>query len=946
MGTTDRTKQLIELWGQHHEGQSPFVMQATEWPPPQSPEEVEMAFYEKFFLSKELEPYPVQEEAFNHIFAEHNILVMVPTGTGKTMIAKSALMKALHTQKTAIYTTPLRALTEEKYREFCADFGAQYVGFATGDYKINPTAPIQVMVAEIVWNMIYSGHRYAPADILIMDEGHYFNDPERGYVWEQSIIGLDPSTQLIILSATVGNPLQFCQWTYLVRGTPMELVQSDIRRIPLYHKYEEAYLIEQVRELQKAEEVPAIIFTFGRKQCFEYARLLKSCRRFTTEEEQKEIAERAAKVIIPRGISDQLTSLLTHGIGIHHAGILPAYKQLIEELTLDRLLKFVVSTETISAGINLPAKRVIFPALRKHIRKRSRVLLPAEYHQMAGRAGRPQFDSEGIAISLAPEDVVQEIRKERKEAEKYRRTYDEAKIRKRAYARARSEAQRREDVIWDEEVHQQIVQGTSAPLSSHTKITAEQILAIGLPDLTQHILPGVALVEAERQAKAKAEAERQEQLERQLKKKQEREAKKADKKKKGFGSPAAFASLGALIANAPKAEKSPEPAEDTPDTTTDTTPDTTTPENTTEPKTDTDVTTDATTDTNTTPKEHVVLPNLDDFKKASEEPTEAIEESATSEGAEASEESVEVSEAPAEDETPAPKGWPAGVPREDVLSLRLSQVEGTPWPKDAALPPPLISHQVVSKPTTARFHIATIIDKLFISDNDKREAHKLLAKITNNLRSLGIINEKGVQCRGWLVGSLRGIDGLFVYYCLMHYDLDYIRARELIETIIDHNVIDRLLNRKKEDEKREWMRNKLRERRRDNPQVSWEDVEADYERAFPRTRSFIEQVHDAFLKHVKHPELHKNKRYKEVWATMEDEQHSFMDFVETHKLEQEEGNLFSYLSRIMKTAKMLHEATGLAVFRTVEVRIRRKLAVVDDRILEDLWRNPELLRWG
>ena len=168
-----------------------------------SPDDIELAFYEKFFFSKELEPYPVQEEAFNRIFANQNILVTVPTGTGKTMMAKAALYKALYSKKTAIYTTPLRALTEEKYRELCEDFGAQYVGFATGDYKVNQHAPIQVMVAEILWNKIFSDPLNRPADIVIMDEGHCFNSYDRGYVWEQSIIGLHPITQLIVLSATI-----------------------------------------------------------------------------------------------------------------------------------------------------------------------------------------------------------------------------------------------------------------------------------------------------------------------------------------------------------------------------------------------------------------------------------------------------------------------------------------------------------------------------------------------------------------------------------------------------------------------------------------------------------------------------------------------------------------------------------------------------------------------
>src|SRR5207237_5481599 len=164
-------------------------------------------------------------------------------------------------------------------------------------------------------------------------------------------------------------------------------------------------------------------------------------------------------------------------------GILPRYKRLVEELTLRRLVKFVVSTETISAGINLPAKRVVFPELRKVVKGKPRLLTSAEYHQMAGRAGRPQFDTEGIALTLAPQEAVQEIRKAVKEAEKSKLRVDEAAIRRGAYSRARAEAQRTQSVLWDPEAHQKLVEGKPAPLRSQTRVSADQILAIGLPDL-------------------------------------------------------------------------------------------------------------------------------------------------------------------------------------------------------------------------------------------------------------------------------------------------------------------------------------------------------------------------------------------------------------------------------------------------------------------------------
>jgi superfamily II RNA helicase len=201
--------------------------------------DLELAFVEKFFWAHGKEPYPVQEQAIAAIIGGQSLLVAVPTGTGKTMMAKAGIFAALARGQRVVYTTPLRALTEEKYRELCDDFGADNVGFATGDYKVNREAPVQVEVAEILWNRVVGEKNVCPADLVIMDEGHYLNDLERGYVWEQSIIGLDPRSQLVVLSATVGHPERFCHWVELTRKVKMGLIDSRERRVPLVHEFRE-----------------------------------------------------------------------------------------------------------------------------------------------------------------------------------------------------------------------------------------------------------------------------------------------------------------------------------------------------------------------------------------------------------------------------------------------------------------------------------------------------------------------------------------------------------------------------------------------------------------------------------------------------------------------------------------------------------------------------------
>ena len=702
--------------------------------------ELELAFYEQFLWGKGLEPYPVQEQAISAIFAGKSVMVTVPTGTGKTLMAKAALFRAFHRRESAVYTTPLRALTEEKYRELGADFGEGNVGFATGDYKVNREAPIQVEVAEILWNRIVADKSVAPADVVVMDEGHYFNDPERGYVWEQSIIGLDPRVQLVVLSATVGHPEKFCQWAEVTRRVPLELIESRERKVPLVHEFREDMLIDTVKGLAHSGDVPAIIFIFGREQCFEVARLLKSCRRFTTDEEKATIEKLCDEALLPSGVAKELRPLLTHGIGIHHAGILPRYKQLVEQLALDRLIKFVVSTETIAAGINLPARTVVFPSLRKFIKKEPRIITAAEYHQMSGRAGRPQFDDRGLAITLAPEQIVSDLKKELKDAAK-RPAYDELKVKRSVYGRARADAQKHGDLIWTPEVHAELVQGEPAELRSKTKITAEQVLAVGLPDLEK-------------------------------------------------------VKIGA---------------------------------------------------------------------------TEA--------------------------------------------ETRMAAVE-------ASLPPSM------------RLDIVTVIDNLLLGDRDRKELLKVLDQLVANMRALGVLDEHGHQVSGQMIRELQGMDALLTWYILFNHQLEYIELRELVEYLIDHDIIQRQLDRKGEDEKREWMRTKLRELRFDNPHITWDDVEAEWEKEHPRVLTKIELIHQEFSSKIPHPELHGGKKPKTTWAQLEDSGLGFLEFVDKHGLEHEEGNLFSYLVRVMNFANKMGEASQLSELNDMAERVKALLARIDLRMVE------------
>jgi hypothetical protein len=234
-----------------------------------------------------------------------------------------------------------------------------------------------------------------------------------------------------------------------------------------------------------------------------------------------------------------------------------------------------------------------------------------------------------------------------------------------------------------------------------------------------------------------------------------------------------------------------------------------------------------------------------------------------------------------------------------------------------------------------RLDIVTVIDNLLLGDRDRKELQKTLAQLVANMRAIGVLDEHGRQVAGQMIKGLQGMDGLLIYYILFNHQLEYIELRELVEYLIDHDIIQRQLDRKGEDEKREWMRTKLRELRVDNPHVTWDDVEAAWEKEHPRVLTRIELIHQEFSSKVPHPELHGGKKPKSTWAQLEDSGLGFLEFVDKHGLEHEEGNLFSYLVRVMSFAHKLGEASQLSELDDMGERVKAVLARIDLRMVED-----------
>lgn len=361
-----------------------------------------------------VELYDHQEEAILEVFSDRNLILNTPTGSGKSMVALAHHFKSFCKGHTSYYTVPIKALANEKFLSLCSTFGPENVGMITGDATINPNAPILCCTAEILSNLALRDGESAKVHDVIIDEFHYYSDAERGIAWQIPLLTL-PQARFTLMSATMGDIELFQKRLTDLTNAATTIVQSEQRPVPLEFDYSEIPLSEKVSELVEADKAPIYLVHFSQRAAAESAQSLLSSNICKKEEKQAiAIALREADFKSPYG--KEISKLIRHGVGIHHAGLLPKYRILIEKLTQQGLLKVICGTDTLGVGVNVPIRSVLFTQLFKYDGTGVNILSVRDFKQIAGRAGRKGYDDKGYVIAQAPEHQIENIKLEAKAA--------------------------------------------------------------------------------------------------------------------------------------------------------------------------------------------------------------------------------------------------------------------------------------------------------------------------------------------------------------------------------------------------------------------------------------------------------------------------------------------------------------------------------------------------
>lgn len=423
--------------------------------------------YERFFTwvedVKGVKPWPHQEEAIMDLLAGDHVILNTPTGSGKSLVALGMHFAALCTGRRSYYTAPIKALVSEKFFDLVEVFGRENVGMITGDTHINADAPIICCTAEILANQALREGRHADVGCVAMDEFHYYGDPERGWAWQVPLLTL-PDTQFLLMSATLGNVDAIADKLEDMTDTDVDIIADAPRPVPLTYEYTLDPLEKTVELAFGKGETPIYVVHFSQDAALETANALASTG-VSSKEQRAAIAEAIKGTKFTTAFGKILQRLLRTGIGIHHAGMLPRYRRLVEQLAQQGLLPVICGTDTLGVGINVPIHSVVLTALTKFDGTKMRKLRAREFHQIAGRAGRMGFDTEGLVIAEAPEFEIENAKALAKAGN------DPKKLKKIKRKKAPEGF-----VTWNENTFDKLIDAAPETLVPHMKITHSMVL--------------------------------------------------------------------------------------------------------------------------------------------------------------------------------------------------------------------------------------------------------------------------------------------------------------------------------------------------------------------------------------------------------------------------------------------------------------------------------------
>ena len=419
----------------------------------------------EYVTEKKLELYPAQEEAVLELFEDRNVILNTPTGSGKSLVATALHFRSLAMGRRSVYTSPIKALVNEKFLALCRDFGPDNVGMATGDATVNRNAPILCCTAEILANYALRNGAQAPFREVIMDEFHYYADQERGVAWQVPLLTMSES-RFLLMSATMG-PMDFFR-DELTRLTRAEttIVSSRERPVPLEFSYVETPVDVTLQELVEAKKTPVYLVHFTQNEAAQAAQDLMSLN-FCTPAEKASIKDFMVGMKFTSPYGKEVKKYLAHGVGIHHAGLLPKYRVLVEQLAQRGLLKVICGTDTLGVGVNVPIRTVLLTRLSKYGGQKVSTLSARDFHQISGRAGRRGFDDVGFVVAQAPEHVIENLKMDAKAAG------DAKKLRKMVKKKPPEGF-----VGWNEDTFKKLQSALPEPLTSRFQVSHGMLLQV------------------------------------------------------------------------------------------------------------------------------------------------------------------------------------------------------------------------------------------------------------------------------------------------------------------------------------------------------------------------------------------------------------------------------------------------------------------------------------